>query len=167
MQLHLMDVAKQQKSVSGSLCLDALPRITESLITHGTTPDRIQATQIQYTVSGIAPRFFGDAALPMLQLRLEVQLPMVCQRCFEALPHAIDESYLYALSEHAPEALLEDELVEWLGLDDLQLEHLVEDELLMAQPISVLHAHACTTETTPNVAKPNPFAVLAQLKSNQ
>ena len=101
----------------------------------------------------------------MLALTVRTSLPLVCQRCFAPMPLLLDLHFEYAVCHDAPEALLEDEEVEWINPEEgTALEDLLEDELLMALPIAVKHEQVCTELQQSAGEKPNPFAVLAKLK---
>jgi uncharacterized protein len=101
----------------------------------------------------------------MLALSLQTELPLVCQRCFAPMPQAMDLQFEFALCDEPPEALLEDEQVDWLDTqEESSVESLVEDELLMALPIAVMHEEACADLQQTAGDKPNPFSVLKQLK---
>lgn len=160
----LLEIAKQQKTELGEISYHQLPRLCEALLEHGTQSTDIAAHTASFTLSGLSARYFGEVSLPMLQLQLVTTLPMVCQRCFEALPMPLEQTYVYALCDTPSEALLADDEVEWLGLDASDIHVLVEDELLMALPITVLHAAQCVEVAAQSSSKPNPFAVLQALK---
>lgn len=163
---HFQELAKQQKTVEGALALSAMPRLHEALQALGVSDEAaLDGMQVRYRLQGLPSRYFGEVSLPMLALSLQATLPLVCQRCFEPMPESLEMAFEFALCDEPPEALLEDETVDWLeSTDESSLEVLVEDELLMALPISVMHEEACTQLQQSAGEKPNPFAVLKQLK---
>jgi uncharacterized protein len=109
-----------------------------------------------------------------VEVRAEVELPLVCQRTLERfmLPVRIDQrmGLIRDESEEAAlppgyEALLVDPSGELVTLD------LVEDELILAVPVvpvrpdsDVVEQEWGTDEVVDEVEKPNPFAALAALK---
>jgi uncharacterized protein len=160
------ELARQQKKIEGELMLSSLPRLHEALQELGVgDADALSALRVHYQLQGLPPRYFGEVPLPMLALAVQSVLPLVCQRCFAAMPQAIDLQFEFALCDAPPEALLEDEQVDWLDAqEESSVESLVEDELLMALPIAVMHEEACTDLQQSAGEKANPFAVLKQLK---
>lgn len=159
------ELARQQKKTEGELLLSSLPRLQEALAELGAVPGNSAAMTVRYQLQGLPPRYFGEDKLPMLALNVQTELPLVCQRCFAAMPQLVDLAFEYAVCDAPPEALLEDEQVDWLeSAGDATLESLVEDELLMALPIAVMHEASCVDAPTTAGEKPNPFAALKQLK---
>ncbi|PPD10551.1 YceD family protein [Methylophilus sp.] len=161
-----LELARQQKKIEGELMLSSLSRLHEALKELGVSDaGALSALRVQYQLRGLPPRYFGELSLPMLALAVQSELPLVCQRCFAPMPQAMDLQFEFALCDEPPEALLEDEQVDWLDTqEESSVESLVEDELLMALPIAVMHEEACTDLQQTAGDKPNPFAVLKQLK---
>jgi uncharacterized protein len=93
-----------------------------------------------------------------LDLSVKGDVPLVCQRCIKPMPFAsLDEAMLS-----------DDELEGMLLQKALDVRMLVEDQILMALPFSPRHedcGNAALAEV--NQDKPNPFAVLAGLKSSR
>lgn len=166
---HYLELARQQKEVSGELLLSSLPRLVDALRERGVTDaSALSETVLKYRLQGLPPRFFGETSLPVLSLNIDGVLPLVCQRCFAAMPQTMALDYVFAVCQEPPEALLEDEEVDWLEPDaDDTIEALVEDELLMALPIAVMHEEACVALQQTSGEKPNPFAALKSLKLNK
>ncbi|WP_019882191.1 MULTISPECIES: DUF177 domain-containing protein [unclassified Methylophilus] len=163
---RFQELARQQKNSEGELALSSLPRLQEALQALGVTDAaELGALRVHYQLQGLPSRFFSETALPMLSLAVQAALPLVCQRCFAPLPQVLDLQFEFALCDEPPEALLEDEHVDWLEEgDETTIESLVEDELLMALPIAVMHEEACVSLQQSAGEKPNPFAALKQLK---
>ncbi len=166
---QFQELARQQKKSEGELLIAALPRLQQALKTLGVEDSSaLSAMRVRFQLQGLQPRFFGESALPMLSLAVQTELPLVCQRCFAALPENLDLHFEFALTDTPPEALLEDEQVDWLEeAADASVESLVEDELLMALPIAVMHPSDCASLQQSAGEKPNPFAVLKNLKLGQ
>ena len=162
---RFLELARQQKKTEGVLELAALPRLEEALRELGVEDKRTLAeVSVTYQLQGLPDRYFGEVQLPVLSLVIQTKLPLICQRCFVAMPQSVDARFEYAVCDEPPEALLEDEYVDWLESGESSLESLVEDELLMALPISVMHAEECGSLQKTAGEKPNPLAVLEKLK---
>ena len=111
-----------------------------------------------------------------LHLSAKAVVPMACQRCMAAvsIPVEVDQWYRFVATEDIAMAE-DDEAVEDLLVMEPQfdLQALLEDELLMALPLVPMHEQ-CPGQTDlrqiapvaddPAPEKPNPFAVLEQLK---
>ncbi len=117
-----------------------------------------------------------DAA--WLHLEAKATVPLTCQRCLHPVPVEllIEQDFRFVADEAT--ALAEDDESEedLLVLEDgFDLMALIEDELLMSLPLVPMHP-ACLSEQAPTSkeeeailaeAKPNPFAVLASLKTRK
>jgi uncharacterized protein len=112
-----------------------------------------------------------------LSLNAEAALPMVCQRCLGPVnvPLQVSREFRFVATEEMAE--IEDEEAEedvLVSSRDFNLIELVEDELLMALPVVPKHV-VCPSNVQLQAVdpdfeqslpeKPNPFAVLKQLKS--
>jgi uncharacterized protein len=126
-----LQFAKSGESLSGSLRVEELPRLSDSL-----RPDDVA---VQYRLSG---RLM--AGRPALQLEIEATVWLVCQRCMAAYPEAL------SLQSILPIARNEAELERWERLDPLldalvadpafDVAALVEDEILLSLPTVAVHA---------------------------
>ena len=133
-------------------------------------------TEVNFQAQGeMRPDSAGGFAA-WVRLQAQIRLPMVCQRCMGPVEMEVqcDRAFRFvaieALAEEEDENSEEDVLVISKHFDLLSL---VEDELLMAlpaapkhptcpQPVKLRVADADFTEVESD--KPNPFAVLGQLK---
>lgn len=111
-----------------------------------------------------------------LQLQATTSIPLTCQRCMGAVetPIEVEQWYRFVASEDI--AMAEDDQSEedlLVMAPQFDLLAVLEDELLMALPLVPMHEQcpvapalsAGDIEDVPESAeKPNPFAVLAQLK---
>lgn len=110
-----------------------------------------------------------------LRLTVRTTVPQICQRCLERVdvPVQVAREFRFveseALAEQQDDDCEEDLLV---SSRDFDLAALIEDEVLLALPLVPLH-EVCPVKIKMAVAdkgfdapadKPNPFAVLAQLK---
>ncbi len=121
--------------------------------------------QIQYELIGRA-----NALQHFLQLNISASLMTACQRCLNAMPLTLTLSFNYLISD------INDEAFEALELDDhddydmqqaspsMDVAALIEDEVIMALPFAPTHAEDCAAPTMQSGEKPNPFAVLKDLK---
>lgn len=102
-------------------------------------------------------------------------LTVPCQRCLQAMALTVDSRVAVGLVNGHSQADDLPEPYEALVLDSrtIPLAKIVEDELLLALPIVAMHAEPdCHSRYQPDAVpekqaqgeKPNPFAVLAQLK---
>lgn len=107
-----------------------------------------------------------------LDLNVQGGVPLVCQRCVQPMPFEFEEDshiVLFADDESLDEAMLADDELEGMLLEKtLDVHTLVEDQILMALPFSPRHEDCDNVALAEvNQDKPNPFAVLAGLKSSR
>ena len=118
-------------------------------------------------------------AEPWLHLSAHTALPLVCQRCLAPVQTRIevDRWFRFAPDEDVAAALDEESEEDVLVASrDFDLHGLIEDELLMALPITPRH-EVCPQDVPLSVAdpdfeaaeqdRPNPFAALAKLRSGK
>ena len=110
-----------------------------------------------------------------LHLTASASIPLTCQRCMTAVdsPIKVDQWYRFVATEEIAMAE-DDESEEDLLVMEPQFDLLavLEDELIMALPVVPMHEVCPVTvqlqtgeiEADESVEKPNPFAVLGQLK---
>jgi uncharacterized protein len=110
-----------------------------------------------------------------LQLKVKVTLPQTCQRCLGPVDVPIEVERAFRFVDNEAQAELEDdESPEDLLVTsrDFDLAGLIEDEVLMDLPVVPRHDSCpvavkltvADADFEAEVAKPNPFAVLAGLK---
>ena len=131
---------------------------------------------VHFTAQGMTRPNGATSEQIWLALTAEVALPQTCQRCLGPVdvPVSFEREFRFVASEEV--AAVEDEESEEDVLvlsRDFNLLELVEDELLMALPVVPKH-DVCPDAVKLQVAdpdfveevaeKPNPFAVLEQLK---
>jgi len=144
---------------------------------------RLQAdAAVQWQASGeLRPRTGADDEV-WLHLQAKATVPLTCQRCMGVVetPVEVDQRYRFVASEDI--AMAEDDQVE----EDLlvmepqfNLLAVLEDELLMALPLVPMHEECPVAPKlqagemgepgigAETAGKPNPFAVLAQLKNKK
>ncbi len=113
----------------------------------------------------------GGAPEPRLELEVSGTLSLRCQRCLEALqwPVAI-RSVLHPVPVGEPIAdeELEDDEVDAVEVDgELDLLALIEDEILLALPISPRHENCGPSSGMETTARESPFTALAALRSGR
>lgn len=117
----------------------------------------------------------GAHDLPYVELRIEAELPLQCQRTLERFLHPVSLfQRLGLITDEAQEAALP-EGMESVLLDaagELHPAGLVEDELILAIPVVPIDPRSTevTAEWPADVEveeKPNPFAALAALKAHK
>lgn len=114
-----------------------------------------------------------------LHLQATTSLTLICQRCMGPVeaPVAVDQWYRFVATEEIAMAQDDDAEEDLLVLEpQFDLLAVLEDELLMALPVVPMHA-ACPVVPPMQAGelgaiddapkKPNPFAVLAQLKNTK
>ena len=166
--INNVEFAQQLKQMAGECQLSNMPRLGEMLSSANLDAmqktllaERTTKTPVKFDLKGLPAKYYDDQALPMLMLVISVEMPMICQRCLEVMHQQIELTYRYAICAEAPEALLDDDDVDWLE-DDMQmdLQALIEDELIMAMPIAPVHDRSCTDLKMQAGEVPNPFAAL-------
>jgi uncharacterized protein len=126
--------------------------------------------EARYTIE-----FDQDALrVPYVELRIEAQLPLVCQRSLQRflLPVSLVQR-LGLVRDEADEAALPPDYEALLVPEDGMLHpaDLVEDELVLAVPVVPVNPESDAVERDwpaqeEELAKANPFAALASLKKN-
>ena len=114
--------------------------------------------------------------LTVMKGTAHAKVDLVCQRCGEAFEHLCEASFIYTpLFERTNEEELP-EAYEPIELDEngeIDLYELLEDELILSLPFAPMHAeHECKRggmqmtwgDIEPADERPNPFAVLEELK---
>jgi uncharacterized protein len=165
--LDVVAFAKSAQSLSGQAALREFERLAE---------DASDVTQgdVRWSLQGQVRPGPGGVNADWLTLTAQASVPMTCQRCLKPvlLPLDVQRDFRFVADEQTAwaqdEEAQEDLLVSCHDLDALAL---VEDELIMAMPLVPMH-EACegewaqTSEEKSEVVaeKPNPFAVLANLR---
>ncbi|MBV8464354.1 MAG: DUF177 domain-containing protein [Burkholderiales bacterium] len=152
------EFARAGKTLSRELALADLPRVASEVLGGG---------PVQFVLAGGVDRL----ERPYLDLGITAMLELKCQRCLKPMPFELDVAARFTLfrdEERLDEAEAEDEELEGLVFEhEFDPLNLVEDEILLSLPFSPVH-EACEAEATPVAdvvpQKPNPFAVLADLK---
>ncbi len=168
--LNIEAFAKSNGSIASSENLAQFERLLEEAQGAGAL------NPVRFTAQGMTRPNGATSEQIWLVLAAEVALPQTCQRCLGPVdvPVSFERDFRFVASEEV--AAVEDEESEEDVLvlsRDFNLLELVEDELLMALPVVPKH-EVCPGAvklqvTDPDFVedeqeKPNPFAVLGQLK---
>ncbi len=168
--LNIEAFAKADGSIAGTESLARFDRLFEEAQGAGAE------NPVRFTAKGMTRPNGTTSEQLWLALHAEVALPQTCQRCLGPVdvPVLFEREFRFVASEEV--AAVEDEESEEDVLvlsRDFNLLELVEDELLMALPVVPKH-EVCPGAVKLQVAdadfveeveeKPNPFAVLQQLK---
>jgi uncharacterized protein len=132
--------------------------------------------QVQWLAQGaLAPDASGKESV-WLHLQVQATVPLTCQRCLNPVPTELELARDFRFVTDEDTAIQEDEdsQEDLLVLEtNFDLLALIEDELLMSLPLVPMH-QGCVGERVPtskeedailSATKPNPFAVLASLKT--
>jgi uncharacterized protein len=170
-RLNLLALASDGQPWIESALVKDLPRLAAEA--HGLNPD--EAVQWQ-ALGQLRPKAGADDEV-WLHLSAQAVLPLTCQRCLTpvATGLTVDQWYRFVATEEVAMAE-DDEAEEDLLVMEPQFDllALLEDELLMAVPLVPMHETCPETpkfsvsdpavEAAEAEPKPNPFAVLQQLK---
>ena len=118
---------------------------------------------------------------PFLDLHVGGSMPLVCQCCMKPVEFELDENahivlfadenahiVLFADEGRLDEAMLSDDELEGMVAErEISVRTLVEDQILMAMPYAPRHENCGVPTGAADSGRPNPFAVLAGLKSSK
>lgn len=159
--------------LSGTTPLQNMERLAHE--TQGLQPDSTVNWQARAELRPVSGSL-GPEDPVWLHLEATAAVPLTCQRCMAAVetPVEVDQWYRFVATEEI--AMAEDDAAEedlLVMAPQFDLLALLEDELLMALPLVPMHEQ-CPRPTVSSAAqvvvadevpvKPNPFAVLSQLK---
>lgn len=151
-------LAKAKERIVGNIQLASLARLNGVLLEN--------KGELQYSLTFD----YDESGVCVVESSIEARLTLQCQRCFEPVEVEIQKSSLLGVVNDKDEFDSLAREYEPLQLNDsiITVEELVEDELLLAIPLSALHPlDRCTDiedlERINAEAKPNPFSGLAAL----
>jgi uncharacterized protein len=170
-RLNLQALAQDGQPWSEVTPLKDLQRLADEAQDLG--PDAVVAWQARAELRPQA----GAEDQVWLHLTARTSVSLTCQRCMVAVSTALEVDQWYRFVESEEVAMAEDDESEedlLVMVPQFDLLALLEDELLMALPLVPMHETCPVTPVfsagDPAVeaveAKPNPFAVLSQLKKN-
>lgn len=169
LSLDIAAFAKQSGATSGGWPLQALDRLCEAAHAEARPT---ASDQIEWQVSGEARERRGGEPQIWLHLGCRTQLQLVCQRCLQPVEEVlqVQRSFQFAADEATAASIDADSEDDVLVLSRaFNLIELIEDELLLALPLVPRHSTCPQPLVPPEDAepfeeRPNPFAVLGQLK---
>lgn len=162
-RLDVRGMSRRRQKVSGELRLAQAPRLAALLREAGGA------------LSFELETFVDARDRPAAALRLHGSLPLSCDLCGEALARGIEERRRYYFVASAREAAAvpidpEEEAEPLVAGRAFDLYALVEDEAILALPISPRHPHCRGPEIEGregvgrSAGRPSPFAALALLR---
>jgi uncharacterized protein len=155
-------LASQGTTLQGRLALTKMTRLQAALSAHA------EWATLDWHFSMINGQ-------PVIRGSVEAEVTVQCQRCLQDMViQAVGETWLCAVHEHFNEEKIPEGFEPFIVENQhIALSKLVEDELILLLPFAPMHEicpenpyHIETVEeiVEEKVDKPNPFAVLAQLK---
>ncbi len=161
--------AKATGELAGQWPLRQFDRLTESAMQAALPAD---GSEVRWSARGEPRATRGGEIQVWLHIRAATTVPLVCQRCLQAVevPLATERSFMFVHGEDTAAQLDTDSEDDVLALTHaLDLRALIEDELLLSLPIVPRH-EVCpqplvvADDGVTIDEKPNPFAALAALK---
>lgn len=153
------EFCKQQQQLAGQTTVAEFARLSAELAASSGTLD--------WAISGGQ----HSSGVPQLSLKVQGQISLVCQRCLSPMPHSLSsESTLLLARDEADaddvEARIDDERLDVVaGSTSMDLMALLEDEALLALPLSPKHAQCPGDVPSAGSEKAeSPFAVLKKLR---
>lgn len=151
-------LAKAETSLSGQLNIDQMQRLLALIESN----QGLVNFELEFSRD--------DQGNTVIRGSVETTLDMLCQRCFKSMSFDLSGNIslqVVATIEASRECPDQFEPL-LLEQDEVRLDELVEDEILLALPLSPLHdTPECHAEEAGNesaVKKENPFSVLKKLK---
>lgn len=171
--LDIVAFARDGANLQGQSLLSALPRLLDEQFAGD-----LQAGQVLWRLAGRVVPQSGGADQIWLDLQASVDLPMQCQRCLTPVLEMVEaERSFRFVADETTAAALDDEAEEDILVisRDFDALALIEDELILSLPLVPLHEvcpkvmpmSAVDPEFEAESAKPNPFGVLAGLKTGK
>jgi uncharacterized protein len=168
--LPVMAFAREEASLEDKLPLKGYERLIQETNGQGAS------NEVHFEARGSLQADAAGRDEPWLHLSGQVLMPLVCQRCLAPVDIQVgfDRDFRFVASEALAEVEDEESEEDVLVLSkSFDLRALAEDEFLMAMPVVALH-EVCPQPVKlqtadpdfvdEEIAKPNPFAVLAKLK---
>lgn len=164
--LDPVKAAQKRSNYTGIVPLNTLIRLTEGLMCY---EDDV-AVRIECGTD--------QQGLTVLSGTATCQVSVKCERCGEPMPLTLDCSFAYTPVKGDDDAALEliperYDVIERDEHGEINLRQLIEDELILTLPLFPMHDVAnCKVDPTnmsfgdigPEPEKPNPFAILQELK---
>ena len=164
--LNFVQKADHGVAIKGVWPLDRMQRFTKVLLNDN--------GQVEVDL-----RFGRHGKLRTVSGALSAELTVTCQRCLQAMPYLLQTQLnLAMIKDDAQAEALPDEFEPLLLADEeMNLPEVIEDELLLALPLVLVHEHDCSdfmqqqakqqiqdaAKAAEQKVKNNPFAVLKDL----
>lgn len=154
--INSQEFAREPQTLKGTLATNELPRLVEF------------GGNLQYQLQSNKPNQGLSAdSHPAVQLLIQAQLSLPCQRCLENMPLTLDLRFDYIVSAQMPENLEGADDTDWIEASQtFDLAALIEDEVLAALPIAPTHQAGCVALKTESGERLNAFEMLKNLKLN-
>ncbi|MBK9160207.1 MAG: DUF177 domain-containing protein [Nitrosomonadales bacterium] len=155
-----LDFARNGRKVDGKVPVAEMPRLRDML--------EDSSGDLGYMVQG----GMDPQGIPYLDVSITGSCRLRCQRCLEALDHAVSiDTRLLLRDQESLNALdgEEDTFDSILADTHLDVTDMLEEEILLSLPIAPRHEPGDCRETDSEngqVEEQHPFAVLAKLKRN-
>lgn len=176
-RLDLRHLAQSGETLAGETSIASFPRLSAE--SADAEPRSVRWSARAEWRRAVAAPGMDSAQAPLLWLHLTAlaELPVICQRCLSPVvePLEVDRWFRFVADEATAAAEDEDSEEDVLVFQPaLNLFELIEDELIMTQPLVPMH-EVCPTNLPTSAgpafedapARPNPFAVLQQIKQQQ
>ena len=153
-----LNFAREGGRLQGELAVARMPRLEDLLEEHSGI--------VGYVIAGSV----NAQGRPVLDVRTEATLPLLCQRCLGRMEYELQRSSRFVLVEgdqDLPDVSEEDPSIETMPADALtDIPDIIEQEVVLGLPIAPMHPQgACESAVKmPRDDKPSPFAVLERLK---
>ncbi|AKJ31172.1 YceD family protein [Caldimonas brevitalea] len=173
-RLDVREFIQAQVAVRGEWPLAALPRLAQEAHADAQAGDQ----PVQWAARGWQVEKRGAAAELWMHVSASTVLGLECQRCLQPVETAleVERDFRFVADEATAAQIDADSEEDVLALSrSLNLQELVEDELILALPLVPRHdacappaqlagAEVGEADVPGEPERPNPFAVLAQLK---
>ncbi len=147
-----LQFARGRDAVSGSIGIDALPRLAAM---------GCDAATLVYAVRGGE----GGSGRPSLTIEISGRVRLVCQRCLGPLSFEMAALTELELAQTQAEIdAADDDVDRVLATKAMDVAALVEDEAILALPMVPLHERCETGRAEGAPTKASPFAALAGLR---
>ena len=168
-RINLREFARRGATAEGHVALAAMPRLAAALCLGR---DELARMQARWSLRGELRRDASGTDRPRIDLEVQAELPMTCQRCLQPSMQRVDEHASFRLVDAEPELTLEELEAEDEALcatQPVDVAELVEDQLILALPLVPMHdtcPQALPTRVgdAPAQEPASPFAVLAGLR---
>lgn len=174
--INNLDFAKKGQTLSGSLSLQEMPRLSEWLEGIGAlsqsqlqrlaNPEAEKDEVLIYSLTGSA----DAAGQHFLHLQLDFAMDLLCQRCLKPMQTVLDLDFDYLIIAMSDEELLsaEEDIEEDMDVVSqdraMDAQAMMVDEVVAAIPYAPMHKELCVALKVEAGEKANPFAVLKNLK---